>query len=336
MNLSNYKISVVLPVYNGEKFISDAINSILKQTHENFELIIVNDCSTDTTSAIISKFATLDSRIKIITNLKNKKLPASLNIGHQNATGDFITWTSDDNLYKPNAFEEYLHHLQNSKSHIVYTDFDLINDNGQVLKIRNLSQPEYLINGNCVGASFIYKREVYETLKGYNEDLFLVEDYDFWLRALIIFKFRYVSESFYCYRSHGDSLSSQIGKNEEKYNLWIKNLSYMFQVFLTNYTTKSIIFSEVFTKQLTHQPILLSELLQNKKDFVSLIQNIVTNDLLNNGNIKKAMKEKLIQLLVSNPQKGFTFKFSMFIVVNFWREMKKNDIKTLIKYTFFK
>ena len=110
----------------------------------------------------------------------------------------------------------------------------------------------------------------------------------------------------------------------------------MFQVFLTNYTTKSIIFSEVFTKQLTHQPILLSELLQNKKDFVSLIQNIIRNDLFNKGNIKMALKEKLLQLLVSNPQKGATFKFSMFIVVNFWRELKKNDIKTLIKYTFFK
>ena len=336
MNLINSKISVILPVYNGEKFISDAINSILKQTHENFELIVVNDCSTDSTSAIISKFAALDSRIKIITNPINKKLPASLNIGHQSATGDYITWTSDDNLYKPNAFETYLYHIQNSTSHIVYTDFDLINDNGVVLKRRNLSQPEYLINGNCVGASFLYKREVYESLKGYNEDLFLVEDYDFWLRALTKFKFSYVPESVYFYRSHGDSLSSQIGKNEEKYNLWIKNLSYMFQVFLTNYTTKAIPFSKVFTKQLTHQPILLSELLQNKKDFVLLIQNIVKNDLWNKRNIKTALKEKLLQLLVSNPQKGSTFKFSIFIVVNFWREMRKNDIKTLIKYTFFK
>jgi glycosyltransferase involved in cell wall biosynthesis len=336
MNLSYNKISVVLPVYNGEKFISDAINSILKQTHENFELIIVDDCSTDSTSIIISKFAALDTRIKIISNPINKKLPASLNIGHQSATGDFITWSSDDNLYKPNAFEEYLRLLQNSRSHIVYTDFDLIDDNGLVLKRRNLSQPEYLINGNCVGASFLYKREVYETLKGYNEDLFLVEDYDFWLRALTTFKFNYVSESLYYYRSHGDSLSSQIGKNEEKYNLWIKNLSYIFKVFLTNYSTKPIVFSEVFTKQLAHQPILISEILQYKKEFVILIQNIVRNDLLNKGNIKMALKDKFVQLLVSNPQRGATLKFSILIIIVFWRELNKNDIKTLIKYTFFK
>ncbi|WP_445717953.1 glycosyltransferase family 2 protein [Flavobacterium sp.] len=329
-------ISVILPVYNGEKFISDAINSILKQTHENFELIIVNDCSTDSTLEIISEFALQDSRIKIITNPINKKLPASLNIGHQNASGDYITWTSDDNLYKPNAFEECLHHLQNSNSHIVYTDFDLINDNGTVLKRRTLSEPEYLVNGNCVGASFLYKREVYETLKGYNEDLFLVEDYDFWLRALITFKFKYVPESLYFYRSHGDSLSSQIGNNEKKNNLWKENLTRMYDGFLSNFTNKHEFFSSLFTKQLTHQPILLSELLQNKKDFVSLVQNIVRNDLLNKGNIKKVLKEKLLQLLISNPQKGSTFKFSIFIVINFWRQLKKNDIKTLIKYNFFK
>lgn len=335
MNLNN-KISVVLPVFNGEKFISNAINSILRQTHENFELIIVNDCSTDSTSVIISKFADLDSRIKIITNPINKKLPASLNIGHQSATGDYITWTSDDNLYESNAFEEYLHYLLNSQSQIVYSDFDLINDSGSVIKRRTLSEPEFLINGNCVGASFLYKREVYETLGGYDENLFLVEDYDFWLRAFAKFKFKYIPGSLYFYRSHGDSLSSQIVKNKEKNGLWKKNLTNMYGFFLTNFTTKHTFFSEVFTKQLTHQPILLSELFQNRKDFVLLIQNIVNNHLLNRENMKMALKEKLLQLLVSNPQKGFTFKFSMFIVAIFWRELKKNDIKTLIKYSFFK
>ncbi len=336
MNQIKPKISVILPVYNGEKFISDAINSILKQTHENFELIVVNDCSTDSTSAIISKFAALDSRIKIITNPINKKLPASLNIGHQSATGDYITWTSDDNLYKPNAFETYLYHIQNSTSHIVYTDFDLINDNGVVLKRRNLSEPEYLINGNCVGASFLYKREVYESLKGYNEDLFLVEDYDFWLRALTKFKFSYVPESVYFYRSHGDSLSSQIGKNEEKNNLWKENLTNMFDVFLTNFTTEHVFFSEIFMKQLTYQPISLAVFLDNRKNLEFLIKNMSSNSLLNKKNIRVAFKDKLMQFLVSNPQKGSTFKFTIFIIVNFWRELKKNDIKTLIKYTFFK
>lgn len=332
----NQIISVILPVYNGERFLSDAIKSVLNQTYRDFELIVINDCSTDSTLEIISEFALQDSRIKVITNPINKKLPASLNIGHQSATGDYITWTSDDNLYKPNAFETYLHHLQNSMSHIVYTDFDLINDNGVVLKRRNLSQPEYLINGNCVGASFLYKREVYESLKEYNENLFLVEDYDFWLRALTKFKFSYAPESLYFYRSHGESLSSQIGKNEEKNNLWKENLTNMFDSFLTNFTTEHVFFSEIFMKQLTYQPISLAVLLDNRKNLKFLIKNMATNSLLNKKNIRVAFKDKLMQLLVINHQKDSTVKFSYFIVKNFWRELKKNDVKTIIKYIFFK
>lgn len=332
----NSLISVILPVYNGEKFISAAIYSILNQSYKNFELIIVDDCSTDNTPTIISEFAKQDSRITIITNQINKKLPASLNIGHQNAIGEYITWTSDDNLYKPNAFELYLHDLQNSQSQIVYSDFDLINDNGAVLKRRNLFEPEYLINGNCVSASFLYKREVYVLLDGYSENLFLVEDYDFWLRAFTRFKFHYIRESLYYYRSHTRSLSSQISENEEKHCLWKNNLAYMFQVFLANFTKKTIFFSEIFTKQLTYQSILLSVLLENKKDFVLLIQNITSTKIFNKKNIKIALKDKLIQILVSNPQKGYIFKFSLFIVLNFWRELNKNDAKTLVKYIFIK
>jgi glycosyltransferase involved in cell wall biosynthesis len=329
-------ISIILPVYNGEKFVSDAIKSVLNQTYRNFELIIVNDCSTDSTLEIISEFALQDSRIKVITNQINKKLPASLNVGHKYATGDYITWTSDDNLYQPNAFEYYLSYLQGNKYDIVYSDFDLIDDNGVVLKRRNLSEPEYLINGNCVGASFLYKRYVFEALKGYGENLFLVEDYDFWMRALIKFKFKYIPESLYFYRSHDESLSSQIGKNEEKNNLWKENLTNMFDAFLTNFTTEHVFFSEIFMKQLTYQPISLAVLLENRKNLKFLINNMSTNSLLNKKSVRVAFKDKLMQLLVSNHQKDSTVKFSYFIAKNFWLELEKNDIKTLIKYSFFK
>ena len=332
----NQLISVILPVYNGEKYISDSILSVLNQTFKNFELIIVNDCSTDNTLAIIAEFAKKDPRIKIITNQINKKLPATLNIGHQKAKGDFITWTSDDNLYKPDAFKQYIHHLQNSQSQIVYSDIDLINHNGEFLRMRKLAEPEYLINGNFIGSSFLYKREVFEILEGYNEDLFLVEDYDFWLRAFNRFKFHYIKKSIYSYRLHSESLTSQISLNEEKSNLWKKNLGYMFQVFLDNYTTQSVFFGEVFTKQLTYESILLSDLLEYEKDFEFLIMNLTTKDLFIKKNIKIALKEKFLQLLILNPQKGYVFKFSMFIISKFWRELKFIDIKILIRHTFFK
>ena len=86
-------------MYNGEQYLTQAIGSCLQQTYKNIELIIVNDCSTDATLSIAKSFADNDSRVKVITNEINKRLPASLNIGHNIAKGEFLTWTSDDNLY---------------------------------------------------------------------------------------------------------------------------------------------------------------------------------------------------------------------------------------------
>ena len=109
-------ISIILPVYNGEKYLSQSISSCLNQTYTNLELIIVNDCSNDTTLAIANSYAEIDSRVIIVNNKENKKLPASLNIGHQIAKGDYITWTSDDNIYELNAMEILLEVLFEKKS----------------------------------------------------------------------------------------------------------------------------------------------------------------------------------------------------------------------------
>lgn len=83
------KISVILPVYNGEKYVANAIESILNQTYHNIELIIVNDCSADNTLQIIEDYAKKDDRIKIYCNDSNQKLPKSLNIGFSKASGDY-------------------------------------------------------------------------------------------------------------------------------------------------------------------------------------------------------------------------------------------------------
>ena len=99
------KVSIILPTYNGQAYIEEAIISILNQTFRDFELIVVDDCSTDHTPKVLDFFKLQDSRIKIITNKKNLKLPASLNVGHRIAQGDYLTWTSDDNILHINFVE---------------------------------------------------------------------------------------------------------------------------------------------------------------------------------------------------------------------------------------
>ena len=189
-------ISIVLPVYNGERYLASAIKSILQQTFDDFELIIVNDASLDRSLEIAKFFAQKDSRIKIICNEVNKKLPASLNIGFNKASGSYLTWTSHDNLLKPDCILRLKEELIQRNVDIVYANCEEIdeNDNIQLVKRRDENIDE-LSHRNIIGACFLYKLAVHESLGGYNENLFLIEDYDFWARSYFEgFRFYHLNE----------------------------------------------------------------------------------------------------------------------------------------------
>lgn len=212
----NDLVSIVLPVYNGERFLSQSIDSILRQTYRNWELIIVNDCSTDYTLKICQEYAGKDARIRVVNNSINQKLPRSLNIGFQNAKGSYLTWTSDDNCYEDNALERLIDFLhQNAEYGMVYSDMILIDENGIDIG-RRMSKENQLYSFNCIGASFLYTRECYKKVGEYDVNRFLVEDYEYWLRITKSFKIGHLSEFLYKYRFHNNSLTfsrmKQIGE----------------------------------------------------------------------------------------------------------------------------
>ncbi len=214
-------ISVVLPVYNGEKYLRQSINSILNQTYKDFELIIVNDCSTDSSLEIMKSYISMDKRIKIISNSTNQKLPQSLNIGFNECNGDYYTWTSDDNIMLPNALEKLLFELEKNDADLVFSRCETIDAKGKILgKTKIYKDLDELLYNNIVLASFLYKKEVHEKLGGYDTNKFLVEDYDFWLRAYKNYKFHFVPDILYQIRFHGANLGNtrlegvKIGKVE--------------------------------------------------------------------------------------------------------------------------
>ncbi|MEG2782928.1 MAG: glycosyltransferase [Lachnospiraceae bacterium] len=202
-------ISIVLPIYNGEKYVRASIESILKQTYRDFELIIVDDCSTDCTLQIVREFEQKDTRIQVICNVENLKLPKSLNVGFSHCKGDYYTWTSDDNIYEVNAIEILVSKIEEGYD-VVWADFAIIDEKGKRLKKTRVSgyPPKDLLFHDIVGACFLYRKEVQEVLEGYTEDEFLVEDYDFWLRAYLKgFRFACVEQILYRYRLHSKSLT---------------------------------------------------------------------------------------------------------------------------------
>lgn len=202
-------ISIVLPTYNGEKYIHESIQSIINQTYIDWELIVIDDCSADSTNSIVAEYSKKDCRIKLFRNKNNLKLPASLNEGFARATGDYLTWTSDDNLYKTNALEKLLEVLQNDENcGLVFSRMENIDENG---KSKGLSKIPYdvkeLCYRNIVGASFLYTHKVYEDIGDYDTDRFLMEDYDYWLRISQKYTIKYIPEVLYEYRQHGNSLT---------------------------------------------------------------------------------------------------------------------------------
>jgi len=202
------KISIVLPSYNRADYLKKTISSCLNQTFTDFELIIVDDASSDNSPAIIKRYSDIDGRIKFIRNSVNKKLPASLNIGFNQAQGDYFTWISDDNLYHPDALRKMASCLNaRPETGLVYADYTLIDEQGDIGKRIYQEEPEFLPIRDCVGACFLYRAEIAGKVGNYNEKMFLVEDYEYWLRFGLVTKFFHIKEALYFYRTHANSLT---------------------------------------------------------------------------------------------------------------------------------
>lgn len=215
VSLNEPLVSIILPTYNGKKYLAQSIESCLNQTYTNIELIIVNDASTDDTPNIINKYSKLDPRIRIISNKKNKKLPGSLNVGHAASRGELITWTSDDNYFHPASIHEMAEALKsNLQIGMVYCDFAIINADGRVIRRVSVPASDALFEYNCIGACFLYRKDVYKTIGMYDAAAIYTEDYDYWLRVSAWYSIVPLHKELYFYRFHDGALTSIIKKEK--------------------------------------------------------------------------------------------------------------------------
>lgn len=202
-------VSIILPTYNRANVLPYAIRNVLSQSHTNLELIIVDDNSPDDTQAVIKSFN--DSRIRYVRNEPNLKLPRTLNKGFSIAQGELLTWTSDDNLFADNAIEKMVAFIQTKQCDCVYADYDLFSDldaDGVPLNTSRDYLPDQvqLDKGNHMGACFMYTRQVYNKIGEYDPELFLVEDYDYFIRISKRFKMCHLPESLYYFRRDDNTL----------------------------------------------------------------------------------------------------------------------------------
>ncbi len=220
-------VSVVLPVYNGEKYLDLAIKSVLNQTYSNWELIIVNDGSADKSNDIAQRYAGRIQGIRYINIAQNIRLPGALNAGFREACGEYYTWLSHDNVMLPEFLEIMIGELkENKKAAMVYGNMRLIDASGKIMRgygwyelpplsgnvilpssVRDLND----VANNTIGAAFMYRAKAARFLGGYDCERFGIEDYDYWMRMNEIFDIAHTknAEPLYLYRIHKDSLTAR-------------------------------------------------------------------------------------------------------------------------------
>ena len=231
-------ISIGIPIYNAEKYLSDAIKSVIAQTYPYWELILIDDGSKDNSLKIAQDFAAKDNRIRVISDGLNKKLPARLNQIIKEAKYDYIARMDADDLIHSERLERQLNFLLNHPEYdLISTSLVSIKNNNDIIGIRTYLPKKVTIHDALTGCSGIIHASVLAKKKWYERNLYnelnsLAEDYELWLSASIKgdLKVAFLSEHLYYYREEGNASKEKMLKG---YNTQIEIIKKYYQNILT-------------------------------------------------------------------------------------------------------
>ncbi len=222
-------VSVVMPVFNGERFIAKAIESILNQTLKNFEFIIVNDASTDKSLEIISKYKKKDQRIRLIDNKRNIHMSLSLNLGINQAKSDLIARMDQDDIAFPNRLKiEHTFMKSHPKVAIVGSDIVTIDQFDQVTGKRTYQTKSDSLKKTMLRYSpfahptVMMRKKVFEQMGGFDPEMVPCEDTEFWFRLGSKHEFASIPNFLLKYRVAVNSLSHTNIRNIELKGFKIK------------------------------------------------------------------------------------------------------------------
>ncbi len=185
----NPKISVIMSVCNGEKYLKGAIESILNQTFRDFEFIIIDDSSTDRTPEILKEYARKNERIKIITNSENIGLTKSLNEAIKQAKGKYIARMDADDISEPERLEKQVQFMENNPEMVLCGTLGwIINKKGEKIKEKNLKinyneiKKKLLFNNQFIHSTLFLRKDILNKEGFYDESFEKSQDYDLVLR----------------------------------------------------------------------------------------------------------------------------------------------------------
>lgn len=216
------KVSIIIPAYNASEYIKNCLDSCIKQDHDNVEIIVIDDGSTDNTRDIVKSYS--DRRIKYLYK-ENGGSASARNLGIRNSSGDYIIFLDSDDLILPNRITAHIKSLQNKDKIITYSDFRYIknhnNNNEYKHKFKFYSGDvldkmlyKNFIPTNCA----TYPRSFIDDIGIFNEEIRNCEDTEFLIRALLAgYKVEYLDKVLAYYRLHEGSKSKEKVKNYSNY-----------------------------------------------------------------------------------------------------------------------
>ena len=181
-------VSIIMPAYNSERYIGEAIESVLNQSYENWELIIVSDGSTDNTESIIKTYVAITPKISLISLVENMGVHNARNIAIKNAKGRFIAFLDSDDIWTSDKLTKQISYMKENNYSFTYHSYILFDtamnkDYGKVIKVPNSINYSRLLKGNCTGSCLTtiidrrYIRDIYMPNQKH-------EDYICWLNIL--------------------------------------------------------------------------------------------------------------------------------------------------------
>lgn len=212
------RISIVTPTYNRPELLKISINSVLSQTYRDFELIVIDDCSSDNTPGVLEGFR--DERLKVIRNSSNKGIAAVRNIGVASSQGKYIAFLDDDDEWLPDKLEKQIRIMEDGSESLgcVYSGCLTTGPDGSEIvstsipRYRNKVLNELLLENFITTSTTLVKKSCIEKAGLFDEDIPYGEDYDMWIRIAEDFEFDFAPEPLTKYRIHPNSITKNYAK----------------------------------------------------------------------------------------------------------------------------
>ena len=221
------KVTVIMAVHNGERYLSKSVASILNQSLEDFEFLIVDDGSTDGTAQILGEY--VDDRIRVVRNESRRGLTRSLNLGLSSANSEFIARQDADDISLRDRLESQISYLcKRPQICVLGTNSQRIDSDGARIGLVPKSKDvrrDLLDRNPLVHGSVMFRREPVAKLGGYDEFFYFCQDYELWQRIARHHEIEILSKVHYLFRQHGGNTRLQKGRESTLYQLLVRKIA---------------------------------------------------------------------------------------------------------------